>query len=193
LYLLTSIGALRTNRADTAISLLEKGKTLIKDDQGLKIQFLTQLGEAYYQEKQYQPAWKYFEEVIRLDPENAMVLNNYSYYLSLRGEKLDKALKYSKKAIEQEPENAIYLDTYAWILYRQGQIKKAGKYIEKAIKNGGYDDPDVVEHYGDILFKLGEKEDAVKQWERSRELGNASDVIQYKIKHKQLPPENHEE
>jgi tetratricopeptide (TPR) repeat protein len=193
LYLLTSIGALQTNKADTAISLLEKGKTLIKEDQALRIQFLTQLGEAYYQEKKYEPAWKHFEEVIRLDPDNVMVLNNYSYYLSLRGENLEKAKKYSRKTIEQEPENAIYLDTYAWILYRKGEIKKARKFIEKAIENGGGDDADVVEHYGDILFEMGEKEKALKQWQKSLELGNASDAIRYKINHKQLPPKTHEE
>ena len=122
-----------------------------------------------------------------------MVLNNYSYYLSLRGENLDEALKYSRKSIEQEPNNAIYLDTYAWILYRKGEIKKAGKYIEKAIEHGGSDDGDVVEHYGDILFKLGKREEALKQWKKSRDLGNASEAIRYKINHKQLPPEDHEE
>jgi len=192
LYLLTSIGALQTNRGDTAVSLLEKGQTLVKDDPSLRIQFLTQLGEAHYQEKEYDRAWKYFEEVIRLDPDNVLVLNNYSYYLSLRGENLDKALKYSRMAIDEEPDNAVYLDTYAWILYRKGEIRKARKFIEKAIDNGGGGDPDIVEHYGDILFKMGEKDKAVDQWTRSRNLGNASEAVRYKIKHKKLPPDAHE-
>ena len=189
LYLLTSIGALQTNKADTAISLLEEGKTLIQDDQTLRIQFLTQLGEAYYQEQQYNRAWSYFEEVIRLEPDNVMVLNNYSYYLSLRGENLDKALKLSRRTIQEEPQSSVYLDTYAWILYKKGDIKKAKRYIEKAIKNGGADDPDVMEHYGDILFKMGEREEAVIQWKKSRDLGNAGEHIRYKINHQKLPPD----
>ena len=193
LYLLTSIGALQVNKSDTALSLLDKGTQYLGSDQQMKIQFYTQLAEAHYNKKNYPQAWKYFEQVLGMDPDNAMVLNNYSYYLSVRGEQLDKARRYSKKVIEQEPENAVYLDTYAWILYKQEKYGKARRYIEKAIKNGGYDDPDIVEHFGDILFQTGHTDRAVEQWKKSQSLGNSSDRIEYKISHQQMPPENDED
>lgn len=193
LYLLTSIGALQINKADTALSLLEKGTDYLDSDRQMKIQFYTQLAEANYNKKNYEEAWRYFEQVLGIDPDNAMVLNNYSYYLSVRGEQLDKARRYSKKVIEQEPENAIYLDTYAWILYKQGKFGKARKYIEQAIQNGGYDDPDIVEHFGDILFKTGHVNQALEQWKKSQSLGNRSDRIEYKISHQQMPPETDED
>ncbi|MBS3807077.1 MAG: tetratricopeptide repeat protein [Bacteroidales bacterium] len=193
LYLLTSIGALQINKADTARSLLEEGENHLGSDRQVKIQFYTQLAEANYNTNNYQEAWKYFEKVLGMDPDNTLVLNNYSYYLSVRGEQLDKARRYSKKVIEQEPENAIYLDTYAWILYKQGKYNKARKYIDKAIRNGGYDDADIVEHFGDILFKTGHVNQAVKQWKKSRSLGNRSDKIEYKISHQQMPPDADQE
>jgi len=193
LYLLTGIGALQVNKADTALSLFEKGSEYVGKDRQMKVQFYTQLAEAHYNRKNFGEAWEYFEQVLTLDPNNAMVLNNYSYYLSVRGEQLDKARRYSKKVIEQEPENAIYLDTYAWILFKQGKYKKARRYIEKAIKNGGYDDADIVEHFGDILFKTGSVSQALEQWKKSQSLGNSSDRIEYKINHQQMPPEKDED
>ena len=193
LYMLTSIGALRTDRTDTALTILEKGRQHIGSNKQLKIQYNTQLAEAHYQKKNYPEAWKYFEQVLRLDPDNRLVLNNYSYYLSVRGEQLDKARKYSRKVVDEEPENAVYLDTYAWILYKQGKYQKARKYIKKAIQNGGYDDADIVEHFGDILFKTGEKQQAIRQWEKSQSLGNQTDRIQYKINNQKLPPDQDEE
>ena len=193
LYLLTSIGALQTNRADTAALLLEKGKQYIRNNRQLKVQFLTQLGEAHYQKENFQQAWQYFEQVLRLDPGNTLVLNNYSYYLSQQGIKLDKALQYSGKVLEQEPDNPIYLDTYAWILFKQEKYGEALEYIEKAIDKGGDDDADIVEHYGDILFKTGDTDKAVRQWEKARNLGNDSEQIEYKINHRQLPPDTDED
>jgi len=193
LYLLTSIGALQANKADTALSLLEEGTQHLGKNRQLKIQFYTQLAEAHYNKKNYREAWDYFEQVLEMDPDNAMVLNNYSYYLSVRGEQLDKARRYSKRVIDQEPENAVYLDTYAWILYKQEDFKKARKYIERAIKNGGYDDADIVEHFGDILFKTGSVSQALEQWKKSQSLGNRTDRIEYKINHQQMPPENDED
>ena len=193
LYLLTSIGALQINKADTARTLLEEGESYLGSERQVKIQYYTQLAEANYNTNKYQQAWKYFEKVLGMDPDNTLVLNNYSYYLSVRGEQLDKARRYSKKVIRQEPKNAVYLDTYAWILYKQGKYNQARKYIDKAIRNGGYDDADIVEHFGDILFRTGHVNQAVKQWKKSRSLGNRSDRIEYKISHQQMPPDADQE
>jgi tetratricopeptide (TPR) repeat protein len=192
IYLLTGIGAMQTNHPDTAITLFQEGLKYIQDKKSMEVQFYTQLGEAYHQTENYQESDRYFKKVLELDPNNKLVLNNYSYYLSLRGEKLKKALGYSNRVIQDEPRNPIYLDTYAWILFRMGEYREAKKYIKKAIKNGGSDDADIVEHYGDILYKNGQKKKAIQIWEKAKKMGNHSEQLNYKITNKTLPPQSDE-
>jgi tetratricopeptide (TPR) repeat protein len=84
--------------------------------------------------------------------------------LSLEGKKLKKALEMSKKTIDAEPNNSTYLDTYGWILHLLGQNEEAKKYIKQAIANGGKGSAAVIDHYGDILFDLGEYDLAFLYW-----------------------------
>ena len=114
------------------------------------------------------------------------VLNNYSYYLSLRDEKLDYAEQLSKKTILAEPNNSTYLDTYAWILYKQKKYAEALIYIKRAYLNGGDKNDVIVEHYGDIQYKNGNLDEAVQLWEKSKELGNKSEQLQIKIDTRKL-------
>jgi tetratricopeptide (TPR) repeat protein len=192
IYLLSGIGAMQTNRPDTAITLFQKGLKHVRDNKSMEVQFYTQLGEAFHQTENYVQSDRYFKKVLEMDPDNKMVLNNYSYYLSLRGENLKKALGYSHRVIQDEPTNPIYLDTYAWILFRMGKYKEAKKYIKKAIKNGGNEDADIMEHYGDILYKNGQEEKAIQIWEKAKKMGNHSEQLNYKITNENLPPQFNE-
>ena len=90
----------------------------------------------------------------------------------------------STKLVEQHPENPTYLDTHGWVLYINGQYKESRKFLEKAV--GLSSDGTIVEHYGDVLFQLGEVEGAIKQWEKARSLGEASDNIDKKIADRKL-------
>ena len=111
-----------------------------------------------------------------------MAMNNYAYYLSLRSIKLDVAEKLSNLVIKNNPNNATYLDTYAWVLFKKKDYKLAKFYMESAISSSTEENPVLIEHYGDILFFLGEKEKAVQQWEKSLKMGNKSKVLPQKIK-----------
>jgi predicted negative regulator of RcsB-dependent stress response len=54
--------------------------------------------------------------------------------------------------------------------------------METAIKNGGDKNGVIVEHYGDILFMLGEKEKAMEQWKNALDKGEVSEFLSEKIK-----------
>ena len=192
IYLLSGIGALQTNRPDSALSLLEKGIQYVEDDKAMRVQFYIQLGEAYHRTENYKQSDHYFKNVLELDPNNKIVLNNYSYYLSQREEKLKKALGYSHRVIKDEPNNPVYLDTYAWVLYKMGKLSEAKKYIEKAIKNGGNEDADILEHYGDILYKTGDEDKAIQMWKEAKDKGNQSEQLNYKLENKTLPDQSDE-
>jgi tetratricopeptide (TPR) repeat protein len=182
LYLFKGNAAMRMGNNEEAISVLEEGMGKVNDNQPLEIQFYSLVAEAYRGVGNHEKSDDYYEKAIKLDPENLVLLNNYSYFLSLRQKKLDIAEKMSKKTILAEPENYTYLDTYAWILFNSGNFKKALEYIEKAFQFNGSDDPDILEHYGDILDKLGKTREAVKYWKLSIENGNDKERITIKIK-----------
>ena len=116
-----------------------------------------------------------------MDPTNAYAMNNYSYYLSLRNEYLEKAKEYSAMSNNIEKTNASYMDTYAWILYQLKEYKSAKDWQEKALRNSDLLDPVMFDHYGDILYRLGDVENAVKSWMKAKEKGENSNVLNKKI------------
>ena len=59
-------------------------------------------------------------------------------------------------------------------------------WIEKALNNGGRNNGTLLEHYGDILFQLGDKENALKYWEQAQTAGGASNLIGKKITDKNI-------
>jgi tetratricopeptide (TPR) repeat protein len=114
------------------------------------------------------------------------VLNNYAYYLALRGEKLDEALKMSEKSNVLSPNNAAYEDTYGWVLYKLGRYADAKEWVGKALQHGGNADGTVLEHYGDILFQFGDVNGAVEAWTKAKALNVDSETIEKKIADRRL-------
>ena len=46
--------------------------------------------------------------------------------------------------------------------------------------------PTVLEHYGDILFQLGQVDQAIEQWNKALKLGSKSEFLEKKIADKKL-------
>lgn len=149
----------------------------------LESDFYGQIGDLNYFLGRKEEAFESYEKALQLNPNNLPVLNNYSYYLSLDRRDLDKAEMMSGITVKAEPMNPTYLDTYGWILFEQGSYLMAKIYLEKAVEYSGENpSAEVLEHYGDILNKTGEKEKAVEQWIRAKELGGDAEALDRKIK-----------
>jgi predicted negative regulator of RcsB-dependent stress response len=78
------------------------------------------------------------------------------------------------------------LDTHAWVLYVKKDYQKARQFLEKAVINNKSKSGTVIEHYGDVLFQLGEKDKAVEQWKRAKSTGGSSTSIDQKIADQKL-------
>ena len=76
-----------------------------------------------------------YQIVLKVEPNNILILNNYAYGLAVNGGDLKQAEKMSQMTLRAEPDNPVYLDTYAWILHLQGQDSLAAFYIRKALDN----------------------------------------------------------
>lgn len=152
----------------------EKNVTLISD-------FYAQIGDVYQKMENLKLAFEAYDNALKYNENNFVVLNNYAYFLSIHKRDLRKAEQMSGKCIAAEPNNPTYLDTYAWIYFVQKNFTLAKFYIEKALKNGGDKSEVVVEHYGDILVMSGDVEKALQLWKTSLSMGNTSETLSKKI------------
>ena len=169
-----------------ALTIFEKGlETMDEENPPIKSDFYGQIGDLNYFLGNETIAFQNYEKSLKLNPQNLGVLNNYSYYLSLKNKDLDKAERMSGITVKAEPTNATFLDTYGWVLFKQGAYTMAKIYIENAVKYSEEDpSAEVLEHYGDILYKTGEPEQALEQWKKAKGLGSDSKTLKKKIKTK---------
>lgn len=172
------------NNIDRAIETFEKGRRFVGDN-GMLLTFNMNIGDLYHQKNNKQKAYEAYDRAIAADPNNTLVLNNYAYFLALDSQNLDKARIMAQHAVELQPTNATYLDTYAWVCYVQGDYTTAKKLIEKAIKNYSKQ-PVFYEHYGDILYRLGNTKKAVQNWKKAKQLGESSQSLNDKILNEKL-------
>ena len=155
-YALSGIALMMQKQFAEALPLFEKGVELTDDKPELRSQFYSYLADCYYNLDSVERAFKMFDEVLKINPNDILVLNNYAYYLSLRNERLALAEKMSSQAVAMESDNATYLDTYAWVLYKRGEYSQARYYIKLAIEKDKDPSGVLYEHYGDILYRSGE-------------------------------------
>ncbi|MDQ3073381.1 MAG: tetratricopeptide repeat protein, partial [Bacteroidota bacterium] len=185
IYFFNGVALQEQGKYKPALKAYETGLNFLVENPGLEAQYYINLAEVHYRMKQFPESDRYFEKALGMDPDNAVALNNYAYYLSVRNERLPQAAQMSEKSLKISPDNPSYLDTYGWILYRQGKYDKAEEWIKKALDA----DPrsaEVTEHYGDVLYKLGKTDMAVEYWNKALLLGSSSANLQRKIADRKL-------
>ena len=185
IHYFSGLAHLRKRLYPEAIASLEQAKRLASANPALGGEINSQLGEAYHAAGEFAKSDRAYEEALTFNPNNATVLNNYSYYLALRKENLEKAEKMSATLIKNHPENPTFLDTYAWVLYTREKYKEAKKVIERAITTGKATATHF-EHYGDILYKLGDVDGAVREWQKARGLNANSETLNKKIANRKI-------
>lgn len=188
LYLLQAVAYLQGKNYHEALNTLETGQAYVIDNPKMEAQFEMYKAESYYNQKDSQKAFTAFERAIELEPDNYMAMNNYAYYLSVKGENLDRAETLSSRVIQANPDNPTYVDTHAWVLFKKKEYRLAKFYMETAIKNGGGENPVVIEHYGDILFMLNDTEGALQNWNKAIEMGSTSENLKQKVADKTYYP-----
>lgn len=126
--------------------------------------------------------YKSYEKSLDYWPDNALVLNNYAYFLSLEERDLDRALVMSSRVVVLTDNNPTYLDTQAWVLYKMGCTEEARKILQKAVALDGQKSPELMVHYGDILHELGEQFMAEVYWRQALEKGYDARQIEERLK-----------
>lgn len=124
----------------------------------------------------------YYEQSLKLNPENDLAMNNYAYWLSVtEGGDLLRAKDLISKAVVFDPGSATYYDTFAWVCYKLGDLENAKRYIDMALLFDKSDTEGAPEqlaellgHAADIYDRLGQPDKAAEYRTRAENLKNQS-------------------
>lgn len=166
----------RLGRDGEAVATLQRGAGRIDDDTDprLSSDLLAQLGDVLHDLGRDEEAYAAYDRSLEFNPANLTCLNNYAYFLSLSGTRLDKAEEMSRRTVAAEGDNATYLDTYAWILFQKKQYAKARAYIDETLRYAGDtpEDASLYEHAGDIYLRVAGYKAAAAHWRKALNLTN---------------------
>ena len=183
----------RMGRDNEAIRQLQRGTERIDEstDKTTASDVYALLGDVLYERKLHEEAYAAYDRALEYNEDNTLCLNNYAYFLSLDGIRLDQAERMSRKVIEAEPDEASYLDTYAWILYLKKDYAQAFEYIREALNlaEESAENASLFHHAGDIAYRLGNRAQALSYWKKALQLTTdrtARRIIQRKVWRKRI-------
>ncbi|MBP3533682.1 MAG: tetratricopeptide repeat protein [Alistipes sp.] len=139
------------------------------------------IGDTEHQRGDAKRCYAAFERALKYYPDNASVLNNYAYFLSVEGRNLDRALAMATRATAISQNNATFLDTLAWVFYRLGRYDEAKKHMQQALSFDRNSSPEMALHYGDILDALGDTFMAKTYWRKALERGYDAAEIERRL------------
>jgi len=184
IYLFTALAELQLKNYTETEKLLNSGVKLVVNNNELLAQYYMYLGDTYHALDRDEESDQAYEKSLQIKDNSPYVLNNYSYYLSVRGDNLEKAEQMSKRALNMEPDNSSFQDTYGWILFKLGQYEQALEWVGKSLEDRENASGEVLEHYGDVLYHLERKEEAIDYWKKALEKGDGSELLKEKITQK---------
>lgn len=98
-----------------------------------------------------------------IDATDTLLVNYLAYSWITRGKNIQEALRMLKNSLKSNPKQANLLDSYSWGLFKTGKYKQALFYATKSSQIMPYD-PIIIDHYGDILWQNGYRNEAKEQW-----------------------------
>ena len=185
-YYYQGIAYYKQEKLDEALSSFQNGLGVINEESNPSIvsDFYAVMGDILHQKGLAEEAFAAYDSCLQWKEDNMGCLNNYAYYLSERGEQLEKAEQMSYKTIKAEPRNSTYLDTYAWILFMQERYTEAKVYIDQALQHQDetLDNSVIIEHAGDIYSQNNDIDRALSLWEEAQEKQPDKELLTRKIK-----------
>lgn len=120
------------------------------------------LAEAYAREGNASGARAAYEQVLRLEGDDAAVLNNLANILASQGDK--RAFELAERAHRLAPRDAAVQDTLGWILVQQGQLDAGLRHLREA-RLRAPDNPEIRYHLASALARFGRRDEARRELE----------------------------
>ena len=114
--------------------------------------------------------------ILVISPDNVAALNALGYTLADRTQRYREALELIDRARVADPSNAAIIDSYGWVLFRLGKAREALPHLRRAYAL--QKDPDIASHLGQVLWVLGQTDEARKYFDAARKLDPESRALQ---------------
>jgi tetratricopeptide (TPR) repeat protein len=115
------------------------------------------------------------KRVIALKPDHHHAYNALGYSLADRNVRLPEAKTLIQKALSLSPGEPFITDSLGWVEFRLGNREEALRLLRMAYK--ARPDPEIAAHLGEVLWSLGQKDEARKIWREGRQRDGANDVL----------------
>jgi tetratricopeptide (TPR) repeat protein len=122
----------------------------------------------------------HLRKLIEVKPDHAHAYNALGYSFADRNTRLPEARKLIEKALELAPEDYFIMDSLGWVMYREGDLKGAARELRRAYS--GRPDAEIGAHLGEVLWMLGEQDEARRVWDEALKAGPENETLQKTIK-----------
>ena len=184
-YYFLGLAYVQKDDDDMALDVFRRGVGHIdgQSNADLVSDFYAIMGDILHDKGMAEEAYAAYDSCLQWKDDNLGCLNNYAYFLSEEGRRLDDAEQMSYRTVQAEPDNSTFLDTYAWILFKRKKYAEAQEYADMAVENDSARSAVIIEHAGDIHAVNGDIEGALKYWREALEIGSENEkVLRRKIK-----------
>jgi len=148
----------------------------LEGDTDIKSDLLYRRGGSYERLGNYEKADEDMLNSLKINPDDAYVLNYLAYSWLERDYKIDEAFQMLEKAYSEKSNDPYIIDSIGWAYYLIDNYVEAEKYLKRAVELMP-EDPTVNDHYGDILWKLNRKIQARYFWNNVLSLEDADEDI----------------
>ena len=169
-----------SKRYEKAINFYTKVLLSLDSDTEIKSDLLYRRGGSYERLGDYKKADKDLLYSLKINPEDAYILNYLAYSWLERDYQTDEAMKMLEKAYALKSNDPYIIDSIGWAYYLIDNYEEAEKYLKRAVELMP-EDPVVNDHYGDILWKLNRKIQARYFWNNVLSFDNTEEDIIKKI------------
>lgn len=138
-------------------------------------EWLYELAMLDEREKRYDSMERRLRQFIALQPDQKQGYNALGYSLADRNIRLQEALKLLEKATELGPDDPYIMDSLGWVKFRLGQLQPAAKLLRDAYAKAP--EAEIAAHLGEVLWQLGERDEARKTWEEGVKLDPNNETL----------------
>jgi Flp pilus assembly protein TadD len=118
-------------------------------------------------------------KLIQVRPDHAHAYNALGYSFAERNMRLPEARKLVERALELAPDDYFIIDSLGWVLYREGDLKGAAEQLRRAYS--GRPDAEIGAHLGEVLWVMGERDEASRVWQESLKSSPENETLQKTI------------
>jgi tetratricopeptide (TPR) repeat protein len=163
-----------------AIKYYSKIIDTLDDTSEIKSDLLYRRGGSFERMGNYKEADKDLLHALKINPDDAYVLNYLAYSWLERDYKINEAIEMLETAYAFRNNDPYIIDSIGWAYYLINDYLKAENFLKRAVELMP-DDPVVNDHYGDILWKLNRKIQARYFWANVLKMDDAEQEVIEKI------------